>query len=199
MAGVGAGFARGIGRRFERAVVAAIAIDGIFDFAGTRLDDAGAARTPDTQQGQGKRVPDMATWQSHSTSTSVRMVSIQLEGDVLGTPSQVVCPICQGNLTEVEVDGFPHFRCHVGHAFSLRSMAEEQADAVESALWAASRALEESAALAKRMAKSATGDMEQRFLERHDAQLQQARLIRQIILGVNLPSPRDSQALRPAS
>jgi hypothetical protein len=43
VAGVGAGLARGIGRRFERAVVAAIAIDRIFDFAGARLDDAGAA------------------------------------------------------------------------------------------------------------------------------------------------------------
>jgi two-component system chemotaxis response regulator CheB len=122
----------------------------------------------------------------------------QVEGDELGTPSEVVCPSCNGKLTEVEVDGFPVFRCHVGHAFSLRTLAVEQADQVERALWAASRALEESASLAERMANTASGDMEQRFRERHESLIQQARVIRQIILGADLPSPVDSAALRTA-
>src|SRR6202040_3066530 len=43
LAGVGAGRGLGIGLRFERAVIAAEAIDGKFEVAGARLDDAGAA------------------------------------------------------------------------------------------------------------------------------------------------------------
>src|ERR1700733_2950745 len=43
LAGVGAGRGLGIGLRFERPVIAAEAVDGIFEVASTRLDDAGAA------------------------------------------------------------------------------------------------------------------------------------------------------------
>ncbi|HUS24539.1 MAG TPA: chemotaxis protein CheB, partial [Candidatus Binatia bacterium] len=76
---------------------------------------------------------------------------MELEGDELGVRAEAVCPLCQGVLTRSEVNGHESYRCHVGHAFSLGSMAYEQAESVERALWSAVRALEESASLAHRL------------------------------------------------
>jgi two-component system chemotaxis response regulator CheB len=107
----------------------------------------------------------------------------EVEGDELGVSADIVCPICQGKLTETQVNGFQIFRCHVGHSFSLESVAAEQAEEVERALWAATRALEESAALSGRLAASATGKMRLRFAEKEQAQSRDAQLIRQILLA----------------
>lgn len=109
---------------------------------------------------------------------------LEIEGDEPGVAApEFVCPICQGKLTESRLDGFERFRCHVGHAFSLGSVAAEQADETERALWAAVRALEESAAVARRLAASATGHMRQKFEEKEETQSQQASMIRRILLG----------------
>jgi two-component system chemotaxis response regulator CheB len=64
---------------------------------------------------------------------------------------ELVCPICQGVLTEAQPGVFQHFRCHVGHAFSLDSLIREQSEEMERALWAAVRSLEEGAALSRRL------------------------------------------------
>jgi two-component system chemotaxis response regulator CheB len=107
----------------------------------------------------------------------------EAEGDEPGVAADIVCPICQGKLTETEINGFQMFRCHVGHSFSLESVAAEQAEEVERALWAAARALEEGAALSGRLALGATGDMRLRFAEKEQAQIRDAQLIRQILLA----------------
>jgi two-component system chemotaxis response regulator CheB len=86
-------------------------------------------------------------------------------------------------LTEAEVGGYRHFRCHVGHAFSLESLVGEQTEDVERALWAAVRSLEEGAALAQRVGRTAaTPDLRRRFVIRHQDLLRQADLIRRILL-----------------
>jgi two-component system chemotaxis response regulator CheB len=71
----------------------------------------------------------------------------------IGTPSVFSCPECSGTLWEVGDADLPRFRCRVGHAYSAESLVAEQDDAVEDALWAAMRALEEQATLARRMAE----------------------------------------------
>jgi two-component system chemotaxis response regulator CheB len=71
----------------------------------------------------------------------------------IGTPSVFSCPECSGTLWEVGDADLPRFRCRVGHAYTAESMVAEQDDAVEAALWAAMRALEEQATLARRMAE----------------------------------------------
>jgi len=121
-------------------------------------------------------------------------VLAEVEGDEPGVGSDIVCPICHGKLTETEVNGYHSFRCHVGHSFSLESVAAEQAEEVERALWSAARALEESAALAGRLAASARGEMHQRFAEKEQAQMRDADLIRRILLaGGILARPDTSQ------
>jgi len=72
-----------------------------------------------------------------------------------GIPSTLTCPECGGLLFEEEEAGLLHFRCHVGHAFSEETLMAFQATALESALWAAVRALEEKAELGRRLAERA--------------------------------------------
>jgi len=82
-----------------------------------------------------------------------------------GTPSQFACPECGGVLWEMEGETLLRFRCRVGHAYTAGSLGVEQSEAVESALWAAMRALEEGASLAQRMAKKAAANGHQSKLE----------------------------------
>ncbi len=106
----------------------------------------------------------------------------QLEGDEPGARAELVCPICQGVLTEAQPGVFHHFRCHVGHAFSLESLVREQSEEMERALWAAARALEEGAALSRRLSNSERGEMRQRFAEKAKTQEHDAELIKQILV-----------------
>ena len=106
-----------------------------------------------------------------------------LEGARAGSPVELVCPACQGVLTEARPGEFEHFRCHVGHTFSLEALVREQSEEVERALWAAVRSLEESAALSRRLAsRTADEDLRRRFLEKGATQLGQAGVIRKVLL-----------------
>jgi two-component system chemotaxis response regulator CheB len=73
--------------------------------------------------------------------------------EAIGAPSVFTCPECSGTLWEVGDDDLPRFRCRVGHAYTSESLVAEQDDALEDALWAALRSLEENATLARRMAE----------------------------------------------
>lgn len=61
----------------------------------------------------------------------------------LGKPSEFACPDCDGVLWEIENGKPRRFRCHTGHAFSLRSLEHTQAANTNRALWSAIRALQE--------------------------------------------------------
>jgi two-component system, chemotaxis family, protein-glutamate methylesterase/glutaminase len=115
----------------------------------------------------------------------------RIEGEELGASAEVVCPACQGKLTVSDASGFHVFRCHVGHAFSLASLAAEQAEEVERALWAAARALEEGAALSRRLAHSASGDLQRRFVEKERAQFHDAEVVRRLLTTRGLLSEMD--------
>jgi two-component system, chemotaxis family, protein-glutamate methylesterase/glutaminase len=73
----------------------------------------------------------------------------------LGKPAVYACPECHGTLWELRDGNMTRFRCRVGHAYSPESLMAEHSESVESALWAALRALEEKASLARQMATSA--------------------------------------------
>lgn len=94
----------------------------------------------------------------------------------------VTCPSCHGSLQETTTSGVSEFGCHVGHRFSLRSLYAEQADQVEFAMWAAIRALEEAAALATRLADTAHGQLNARFLDKQRTMAQHADTLRDMVL-----------------
>jgi two-component system chemotaxis response regulator CheB len=106
----------------------------------------------------------------------------QLEGTAPGSPAPIVCPLCQGALTESHPGTFTHFRCHVGHTFSLECLIEEQGEEMERTLWGAVRALEEGARLSRRLSESHGGDLSSRFAEKAKTQMEQADLIREMLL-----------------
>ena len=66
--------------------------------------------------------------------------------------SGFTCPDCGGALWELEDGELVRYQCRTGHAFSTESLFSEQAEALDGALWAALRALEERAHLGRRLA-----------------------------------------------
>lgn len=69
-----------------------------------------------------------------------------------GDPSGYTCPACGGSLWEDDEGGIARFRCRTGHGFSSETLLAEQSHVVERGLWSALRALEERAAMSRRMA-----------------------------------------------
>lgn len=103
------------------------------------------------------------------------------------SPSPFTCPECNGTLWEL-VDGeLVRYRCRVGHSYSAGSMAVEQGQSTERALWAALRSLEERAALARRLSENARGrdawDIARRFDERASEAEEHAAVVRRLLLA----------------
>ncbi len=102
------------------------------------------------------------------------------DGD--GVPSPFACPECGGVLWERKEGENVHFRCRVGHAYSISNLRQEQGEAIEAALWAAMRALEEKAALQTRISRSMTdARMNARLREQAQTDRDHAETIRRML------------------
>jgi two-component system chemotaxis response regulator CheB len=120
-----------------------------------------------------------------------------------GQPSPFACPDCGGVLWEIEQNNLMRFRCRVGHAFTARYLAAEQRQAIETALWEALRALEESASLYRRMAVRAEASKHDlavsSYQERAANTESNSRILRDFLLQVNhQESGDDPPAAAPA-
>ncbi|MFP2909691.1 chemotaxis protein CheB [Pyxidicoccus sp. 3LFB2] len=104
-----------------------------------------------------------------------------------GEPSHFSCPDCGGVLFEMDDEGLLRFRCRTGHGYTSKALAAGQQVGIDEALWAALRALEESAALSRRMAARAKEHHHQhsanRFEERAEAAEAQVLVLRELVLG----------------
>lgn len=115
-----------------------------------------------------------------------------------GAPSRHVCPECGGVLWEVNhTEGGPlRFRCETGHAYTAATLAEEQAEHVEASLWAALRALEDQAELARRRAATARArglaTLATRFGVQEEAAQQHATALRAILRLDARPGAREA-------
>lgn len=152
-----------------------------------------------------KLVPQQATagngaGKSAALSKEIKFAELDMSAveneDRPGVPSQFACPDCGGVLWEITEEGVPRFRCRVGHAHSSNSLQLEQNEAVENALWAAMRALEEGASLARRMAENSQkrghARLALRFREREKGKMEQAEVLRRLIVEGKEPvAPHD--------
>jgi two-component system chemotaxis response regulator CheB len=104
-----------------------------------------------------------------------------------GHVSVYSCPECNGSLWEVDDAGILRFRCRVGHTYSADSMLAAQTDSVDRALWAALRALEERAALTRRLADRARhrrhAGVASAFEQRAEAAAGHAAVVRDMLLS----------------
>ncbi len=143
-----------------------------------------------------EELPDGPKAEASATSVEAKETEFlelevpQMPDDVRpGHPSAFACPDCGGVLWELEEkSGFLRFRCRVGHAFTLDHLDAEQRHAVETALWSALRALEESAALYRRMGERAGGARQTsaaRFIERANNKEANAQVLRDFLVHVN--------------
>jgi two-component system chemotaxis response regulator CheB len=104
-----------------------------------------------------------------------------------GEPSHFSCPDCGGVLFELNDEGLLRFRCRTGHGYTGQALMAGQQQGVDEALWAGLRALEESAALSRRMAARARERGHEqsavRFNERAKAAEAQVLVLRGLVLG----------------
>jgi two-component system chemotaxis response regulator CheB len=70
----------------------------------------------------------------------------------IGQPSTLVCPECSGTLWELDDKRPPRYRCHTGHAYTLKALAQQQAVTVEAAMWSAVRAQQDFEGLLRKLA-----------------------------------------------
>lgn len=104
-----------------------------------------------------------------------------------GTPSGFTCPECHGAIWELDDSEMIRFRCRIGHAFSPESLIAEQTKSLETALWIALRALQETAALrhklADRMDQRGQASIAERFRGHARDAERQAGVIRQVLVA----------------
>jgi two-component system, chemotaxis family, protein-glutamate methylesterase/glutaminase len=102
-----------------------------------------------------------------------------------GRGTRFTCPDCGGVLFERHEGALERFQCSVGHVFSIESLSSAQAEALENALWAAVRSLEDRAALLKRLATRArTNDhlrSSAKFERQAEEAVERAKTIREAI------------------
>lgn len=120
----------------------------------------------------------------------------------VGSPSGFSCPECSGVLWEVEDGKLVRYRCRVGHAYSAESLLSASSSAVEAALWASLRSLEENAAFARRLSRRATvmeqHEVSERFVAQADRASAHAVTIRNVLLsGPVAAQPRPERLIAP--
>lgn len=103
------------------------------------------------------------------------------ELESVAAPSSLTCPECHGTLWEIKGSSPARFRCHVGHGFTARGLGFLQTQAVEDAIWAAVRALNEKENMLKRFAGMAT---DQRRRAEHEEAAGLARQNAQTLIAI---------------
>lgn len=111
-----------------------------------------------------------------------------------GQPTPYTCPECGGALWEHdERSKLLRFRCHTGHAFTAESLMAEQDENLDAVLWSALRALEENAALCRRMAdrteRAGLDDLARRYREDAGHGEHRAGILRRVLQRIPPDAP----------
>ena len=126
------------------------------------------------------------------TNREVKLDPVEIDESFLESrdppesPSGFVCPECGGALWEMSKGTLRRFQCHIGHAFSVDTFLEGQAEEIEYKLWSVLRTLKDRLKITRQMADKARDDNEPLTAQQFEVQAQQAQqraeLIRQALL-----------------
>lgn len=119
-----------------------------------------------------------------------------LNRDLPGAPSGFICPECGGAIWELSKGKLVKYRCHVGHTYTPQGLLAAQTEDVESAMWTALRALEENAAIHRRMAKRSEGKwpvLAKQYEKQAKVVEDRAQVIREVLLAER-PEPKETPA-----
>lgn len=104
----------------------------------------------------------------------------------LGKVSKYTCPDCHGVLVQIEEGPIVRFRCHTGHAFSLKSLMAQVNEAIDTGLWDTLRAVEERVMLLRQMEQlaqaSGAGDEATRLHQEAEASEKRIQPLRELVL-----------------
>jgi len=160
--------------------------------------DAGSAGKSQSRSGKGGRIRAATKKEARNNGRAAGHAESVVEGgehdenlkvayfdEGEGNPSVFACPECHGVLWELRDGDLVRFRCRVGHSYGTESLANELSGASEAALWAAMRALEEKAAMHRRIADSLSTDRKSssRLRDQSIADDANARIIRNMIFA----------------
>lgn len=111
----------------------------------------------------------------------------------IAQPSTFACPDCHGALWEIVGPVPRRFRCHTGHAFTLRTLVHAQCAGTEEAVWGAIRSVQERQLLLELTATEADLAMDAEASEKARAD---ARRLAQLAhamqrLSESLPAPAE--------
>ncbi|MDB5900461.1 MAG: CheB methylesterase [Ramlibacter sp.] len=109
--------------------------------------------------------------QPHAVETRIAAEANALREGVmqLGRQSRYTCPDCHGVLVEIQEGKVVRFRCHTGHAFSIKTLLAEVDTAVDNGLWDSIRAMEERLLLLLQLSELATDSGDPATAERYRA------------------------------
>jgi two-component system chemotaxis response regulator CheB len=117
-------------------------------------------------------------------------------GELPYPPSGFTCPECGGALWELKDGKLLRFRCHVGHGYTAESLQAEQSNGLEAALWTALRALEENAALRRRMAERAGRGRVKDIADRYLKQAEEAEARAAVVRKALVSEPGDARKMK---
>lgn len=108
------------------------------------------------------------------------------ENEEGGERSVFGCPSCGGVLWELQDGEMTRYRCRTGHMFSDEALLAAQTENLETALWAALRALEEaeeqSSRIARRMRARAHPRLAERFTKQAEDANRRAAIVRRALM-----------------
>lgn len=106
----------------------------------------------------------------------------------IASPSPFVCPDCKGGLWEMRDTQPRRYRCHTGHAFTLRTLQHAQGEATDEALWGALRALQEKELLLRALQSQQRDEGDEGEAARLQGRIgqlaEQADVLRRLLEGV---------------
>ena len=163
-----------------------VAVDAALPLDALAAEITRSCQSPDPMPAD-RNVPEAIQIENH-----IAMEGTALQAGVmkLGKVSKYTCPDSHGVLVRIEQGKIVRFRCHTGHAYSMKTLLTEANRAIDAGLWETLRAIEERILLLREMGELAShaGDSEAAAKWKAQADDAQERVqpLRQLVLDPKL-------------